>query len=108
MVTAVPSVAAYSMSGTGDGGSGTSLRAVNRGALPEGGCLRGAAGPGGPLDAHDGQAHPGQVLQQPRGLRERPGARGAVIHRGQCRGQGRAIYLQLAVPRREADLQAAQ
>ena len=49
-----------------------------RGPVPDGGGLRGAAGLGGPLDALGGQPHPGQVLQQPRrpsrtARRPRPG-----------------------------------
>ena len=56
-----------------------------RGPVPDGGGLRGAAGLGGPLDPLDGQPDPGQVLQQPGGPRERPGGRGLVVHRGQAR-----------------------
>ena len=86
MGTPVPSIDGYSLSGTGDGGSGTTFReAISPDTLPDGGSLRGAAGLGGPLDALGGQPHPGQVLQQPGGPRERPRGRGPVVHRGQAR-----------------------
>ena len=55
------------------------------GALPGGGALRGAAGLGCPLHALGGQVHPGQVLKQPGGLRERPGRCGFVVHHPQSR-----------------------
>ena len=62
----------------------------------------GAAGLGGPLDALDGQPHPGQVFQQPGGPRERPRGRGLVVHRGQSRRHGRARHAELGIARGEA------
>ena len=79
-----------------------------RGPLADCGGLRGAAGLGGPLHPLDGQRDPGQVFQQPGGLRERPGGRGDVVHRGQARGQGRAGHAELGIARREPCLHSAQ
>ena len=86
------------MSGTGRGGIGTSFQAGDQGGpLPDDAGLRGAAGLGGALDPLDGQVHPGEVLQQPGGSRERPGGRDLVVHLREPRGQGRPGHAELGI-----------
>jgi hypothetical protein len=90
------------MSGSGDGGNGTRVRAVIALAGLDhcGGGL--SVGLGGPLDGLGVHLEAGQVGQQASGRGERDRRTGPVDHRAQSRGRRGAGHPQLDVPRCQA------
>jgi hypothetical protein len=101
--TPVPSMTAYSLSGSGAWGGGTSVRPAISAARS-----RRAAAVAAPLASAARSTRlavsviPARSLQQARGPGERDGGRRGVGHRRQARRQRRAGHAQFGITRREA------